>query len=245
MQKLTGNAFLHSGHTYDGYEHSSTSDGNYRDTFYLNRFLNNQPDLRRYNHSTGAYVYYAGADCRDMANFLSVLGKSLGLNVQTIKLRSQNGFFTKYILPTSDPVANLQFTWVYRGDPPGNFTLLFKSPESETTHNYHGWNQTGWSFHQVGYFSSDIYDACLKYDLSPPNPLNPNNYINQRAIWQDEAQNYGIPFIGEYTPGNADYPNGVAPDTYKNNLIFWGTADYDNLFTPLIHTNNLREGEQP
>ena len=196
MQALTVAFWANSEHIYDGGAHSTPTDYN---TLNVERFLDPSMDIQ--------------ADCRDMSNFLALLGRSLGLNVSTFRIRggpSGNGFFyTQYLGPHggNQPAFILQ-----PGNPPRRIW---------TTQPIHTWTQTAWNYHQVALYKGKIYDACAQIEFSPFVPRNPSNILNHRNLTEQEAAMLGYEYIpdGDYVPNAPGYLLRSSYDDYQPLLV--------------------------
>ena len=194
MQALAVTFWANSEHIYDGGGHSTPSDYN---TLNVERFLNPEIDPQ--------------ADCRDMSNFLALLGRSLGLDVTTFRIRggvSGNGFFyTQYL----GPHGGQQPAVIYR---PGPIRIY-------TTDPIHGWTQTAWNYHQVALYNGKIYDACAQIEFSPFVPRNPSNILNHRDLNEEEATMLGYQYIpdGDYVPNKLGYLLSSSYDDYQPYLV--------------------------
>lgn len=196
MQALSVNFWANSEHIYDGGAHSTPTDYN---TINVERFLDPSIDIQ--------------ADCRDMSNFLALLGRSLGLNVTTFRIRggvSGNGFFyTQYLGPHGghQPAFILQ-----PGNPPRRIW---------TTQPIHTWTQTAWNYHQVALYNGKIYDACAQIEFSPFVPRNPSNILNHRNLSEQEAAMLGYEYIpdGDYVPNAPGYLLSSSYEEYQPLLV--------------------------
>ena len=180
MQALSMALLTNSEHIYDGGAHSTPTDYN---TMNVERFLNPSLDIQ--------------ADCRDMSNFLALLGRSLGLNVTTFRIRggatTASFFYTQYL----GPHGGHQPAFILRPGPVSIFT----------TPPVHTWTQTAWNYHQVALYNGKIYDACAQIELSPFVPRNPSNILNHRNLAETDATRLGYEYIpdGDYVPNKSGF----------------------------------------
>jgi hypothetical protein len=197
MQAITIALWTNSEHIYDGGNHSTPTDYN---SMNVDRFLNPSIDGR--------------ADCRDMSNFLALLGRSLGLNVTTFRIRggafSASYFYTQYL----GPHGGHQPAFILRPGPTGPVNLF-------TTPPVHQWTQTAWNYHQVALYNGRIYDACAQIELSPFVPRNPSDIINQRNLTETDANRLGYEYIpdGDYLPNKPGFLLSSTYSDYQPQLV--------------------------
>lgn len=196
MAALTRSFWANSDHIYDGGNHSTPTDYNTMD---VERFLNPALDPQ--------------ADCRDMSNFLALLGRSLGLNVTTFRIRGGAVFPSFYWTQYLGPHGGRQPASVVRSTPPNRTRLL--------TSLNHTWTQTLWNYHQVALYNGKLYDACAMIELQPFVPRNPTNIINHRNLRQTEAAQIRYEYIpdGDYVPNNPDFLIGLTYAEYQPYLV--------------------------
>jgi hypothetical protein len=179
MRALARRFWANSEHIYDGGAHSTPTDYN---TLNLERFLNPSIDIQ--------------ADCRDMSNFLALLGRSLGLNVTTFRIRGG----------VSVPAAFwVQYLGPHGGHQPA-FIINSLGQLRFTTPPVHAWTQTRWNYHQVAFYNGNLFDSAAMIELDPFVPRNPSNIINHRDLREADAQRLGY----EYIPDGTYVPNGPA-----------------------------------
>ncbi len=224
----------------------------------MKTFLDKDYDLPKYDND-GLIGNYAGADCRDTSNFLHILGKTLGIssNIKRI-VPSSNAFITKYIKATED--CDIEGNWQEADILKPTYVLsnllpyyIFSSPSDldgsgsppsnpRPDFDYHDWVQAIWGYHQIVIFDDDLYDSCLKIDSNPPS-INPIGYINELAIWQDEAvfingiygALYGfINYSGIYSPITPTQPVGLIDTQYKGYLVHDGVTSFTDYAEPMI-----------
>jgi hypothetical protein len=194
MQALAMALWANSEHIYDGGAHSTPTDYN---TMNVERFLTPSLDIQ--------------ADCRDMSNFLALLGRSLGLNVTTFRIRggavSPSFFYTQYLGP-------------HGGNQPAD--ILRPGPvRIYTTPRVHTWTQTAWNYHQVALYNGKIYDACAMIEFSPFVPRNPSNILNHRDLSATEAASLGYEYIpeGDYVPNGPGFLLSSSYQEYQPLLV--------------------------
>jgi len=196
MQALTPMLWANSMHIYDGGQHSTSG----FDQLDVNRFLTPSLDIQ--------------ADCRDMSNFLALLGRSLGLNVTTLRIRGGTtglgNFWTQYLGPHTNGEPNRQPAAIIRST--GQF--LGNSLN-------HTWTQTRWNYHQVAQYGGILYDACAKVERQPFVPRNPSTIINHRNLRPAEAAQIGFAYIppGDYQPNREDFLLGSTYAQYQPLLV--------------------------
>jgi hypothetical protein len=234
LTALTTNLWTHSGHIYDGGVHCtrySLALGS--EVFYLKKFLDKYYDTPKYiTPPSGPTINFAGADCRDLSNYLLTMSRALGVSGPIVRRfpTGATGFLTKYIRPhqEQDMVSGGQ----QRGDEPWQRSYASRwfsnPPPGETvtvSGRYYWWFQVFWNFHQIVSSNGWIWDACLRVDNSPPDPLNPNNVDNERAISSAQAtglrpDGLELPFYaGVYQAGSEAQPTGLDSTTYLQRVV--------------------------
>jgi hypothetical protein len=194
MQALAAAFWANSEHIYDGGAHSTPTD---YATMNIERFLTPSIDIQ--------------ADCRDMSNFLALLGRSLGLNVTTFRIRGgvtgQSAFWVQYIGP-------------HGGHQPA-FIIKSTGLPIFTTPPIHLWTQTRWNYHQVAFYNGNLFDSAAMIEADPFVPRNPADIINHRDLSAAQAQQLGYAYIpdGTYVPNSPTFLLGGDYNFYQPYLV--------------------------
>ena len=158
-------------------------------------------------------------DCKDASSYLSVLGKSIGVQIPPVVIEDR-------IVDNNNPDSYIWTYWwskymrckagsdyftIYLGDsenadPPvykyipeiGEYCTIMPLIPIHTTWTAHLWGQSGnWVRHQLCFKDGKVYDPLWMVDSEPLfDPLNPGNLaqnlepaLNQRNINQEDLNN--------------------------------------------------------
>jgi len=231
VSALTRNTFNNVPHTYNSDGLASTHpEEEPASTFWLNLFLD--PD-------------YEYSDCIDMAYFLHVINRSIGLNVQVQRIGRmwfwENNLWTKYIQPISQGQGWPWIADIYLNETgPGPISSQSSS---------HSWLQIGWNSHYTGKYDSTLYEPTFKMQLSQ-SPGNAQGVLNQKNAPENVANYWGFQYQspGDYYLGSnptGTFITGMNLETYLSHLLYeHDQVEYEGKFfgefnKPSISTNQI------
>jgi hypothetical protein len=205
-------------------------------------------------------------NCEDASDYVAVMGASLGIDIPVRAFESlkagtpANGFYeawTNYsgyseMILSGDGIE----AKIYRPSTVPIHELPDPEHELYLTPSHHHWAQFGYKpfRHQVCFKNGLVYDPRWATDSQPPDPVNPDFYLNQRNLNQN-GDIWPIPPLpsglvlelqtifnnipdnpGDYIPANCVRLMGITPEQYK---ALWIYHDPQHGFDSHIDTLNL------